>query len=247
MIRAAHRSRARLAAIGAGLLTALALTPAAQAANGAYVVDDSDVAAPGACKIEAFLASASNRDLIAAGAPTCAVDLGRTFEFSGQLVRFRSDGIWGTLGQVKVKTNLIPGETGKIGVGAAGGPVFNLLTGQIAAFQAYVPVAYQVTDQFRLLLNAGWLWERRDDKHFFTYGVAFEWEFVKQWMLIGEMFGVAGPAEDPNATRPRAQVGLRYTPVEMLDIDLIYGRNITGENANWITVGLNVRFAPPKK
>jgi hypothetical protein len=27
-----------------------------------------------------------------------------------------------------------------------------------------------------------------------------------------------------------------------LDFDVIYGRNITGENAHWITVGLNVRF-----
>jgi hypothetical protein len=25
-------------------------------------------------------------------------------------------------------------------------------------------------------------------------------------------------------------------------VDVIYGRNLTGEQANWITVGLNVRF-----
>ena len=38
------------------------------------------------------------------------------------------------------------------------------------------------------------------------------------------------------------QAGLRYTPMENIDIDLIYGRNITGEDANWVTLGLNVRF-----
>ena len=27
-----------------------------------------------------------------------------------------------------------------------------------------------------------------------------------------------------------------------MDFDVIYGRNILGENANWITVGWNVRF-----
>ena len=32
-----------------------------------------------------------------------------------------------------------------------------------------------------------------------------------------------------------------------IDLDLIYGRNIAGENANWITVGLNVRFPAPEK
>jgi hypothetical protein len=28
---------------------------------------------------------------------------------------------------------------------------------------------------------------------------------------------------------------------------VIYGRNLTGEQANWITVGLNVRFNPVGK
>ena len=27
--------------------------------------------------------------------------------------------------------------------------------------------------------------------------------------------------------------------------DLIYGRNITGENANWITLGTTIRFPVP--
>jgi hypothetical protein len=31
-----------------------------------------------------------------------------------------------------------------------------------------------------------------------------------------------------------------------LDIDVIYGRNIVGENADWITLGLNVRFDAKK-
>ncbi len=249
MIRSAHRSRARLAAIGAGLLTTLALTPAAHAANGAFAVDDADVAAPGSCKIESFLAFASNRDFIAAATPTCAIDLGRPFEFSGQFQRFRADGEWGTSLQLKAKTNIIPTETGKIGLGVAGGTFFDLVTGQNTGFFAYVPVTFAITDQFRLLLNGGWLWDRVAARHYLTYGGGFEWEFVEQWTLIGEVFGQVGaPLEDsPTVTKPRAQVGLRYTPIEAFDIDVIYGRNITGENANWITVGLNVRFPPPKR
>jgi hypothetical protein len=35
---------------------------------------------------------------------------------------------------------------------------------------------------------------------------------------------------------------LRVTPVDNVDVDLIYGRNISGENANWFTLGVNARF-----
>ena len=62
---------------------------------------------------------------------------------------------------------------------------------------------------------------------------------------IAEVFGQVGdlpPAASSSVREPRMQAGLRYTPVDNIDIDLIYGRNITGEDANWITLGLNVRF-----
>jgi hypothetical protein len=45
----------------------------------------------------------------------------------------------------------------------------------------------------------------------------------------------------PGQTNPRFQSGLRYSPTKDIDWDLIYGRNLTGEGANWITVGLTVR------
>ena len=43
-------------------------------------------------------------------------------------------------------------------------------------------------------------------------------------------------------TEPRFQVGVRWRPVDDFNIDLIYGRNITGENANWITLATVFRF-----
>ena len=82
-----------------------------------------------------------------------------------------------------------------------------------------------------------------EDLHWFTYGAEIEWNFMKPLTLIGEVFGIAGHNVEPvTRTDPRAQVGLRFTPVESVDIDLIYGRNIAGENANWFTLGLNLRF-----
>jgi hypothetical protein len=45
------------------------------------------------------------------------------------------------------------------------------------------------------------------------------------------------------ALRPVAEEsGIRYSPTKDVDCDLIYGRNLLGEGANWITVGLTVRL-----
>ncbi len=35
---------------------------------------------------------------------------------------------------------------------------------------------------------------------------------------------------------------MRYTPQDNVDIDVIWGHNITGENAHWLTLGINFRF-----
>lgn len=56
----------------------------------------------------------------------------------------------------------------------------------------------------------------------------------KPFTLIGEVFG-------QGSQNTGAQLGIRYTPVEKIDFDLIYGRNLTGEHANWITLGVNLR------
>jgi hypothetical protein len=52
------------------------------------------------------------------------------------------------------------------------------------------------------------------------------------------VFALVGPGQ----TNPRFQSGIRYSPTKDVDCDLIYGRNLLGEGANWITVGLTVRI-----
>ena len=41
---------------------------------------------------------------------------------------------------------------------------------------------------------------------------------------------------------PRTQIRLRFTPQDNIDLDLICGHKITGENAHWLTLGRNLRF-----
>lgn len=59
---------------------------------------------------------------------------------------------------------------------------------------------------------------------------------------MGEIYLQEGRAtEFATVTQPRTQLGLRYIPVPTIDIDLIYGQNIFGRNAHWLTLGLTIR------
>jgi hypothetical protein len=223
-------------------ILAMALPTRVEAA-GAFVVDDSEIAKPGECKVESWASFASNTDFLGVTSPACVANLGRPVELGFSLARFRSDGEWGSELVLKGKTNILPAEIGKIGLGLSGGVAFDLLTGEHSATFINVPATFQIVEQFKINVNAGWLYIRSEDLNWFTYGAGFEWNFVKPLTLIGEVFGLAGHSVEPlTRTDPRAQLGLRFTPVESVDIDVIYGRNIFGENANWITLGLNVRF-----
>ena len=218
----------------------LIATQRAEAAGGAFQVDDAEIGKPGSCKVESWVSYADNRDFIGTISPACVFEIGRAVELTTQYFRFRSDGDWGTGLILKGKTNILPVETGKLGLGLIGGTALDLLTGDASAVFATVPATYQFSEQLKLNLNAGWLWDRVADRHLFSWGAGVEWMPVDKVTLITEVFGFVGGDNND----PRFQTGIRFTPVPALDIDVIYGRNLTGERANWITLGLNVRFDP---
>ena len=94
----------------------------------------------------------------------------------------------------------------------------------------------------RINLNGGWLWDRMADRHYFTYGAGFDWKFTDTCSGPSKRSGRPARRTMPGAIRPRFQTGMRYRPNEIFSVDLIYGHNITGENANWITLGTTIRF-----
>jgi hypothetical protein len=218
----------------------------AWAANGAYAVDAADISEVGSCKVEGWLSTATNTDFSAVANPSCAVNIFRPVELSLQTVRSRSDGDWSTTLAPKAKWNIVPTGIGRFGVSFFAGGSFDALTGENLTAFAVVPATYRLSETTRINLNGGWLWDRTVDRHYLLYGVGFDWKFteVLQWTI--EAFGQAGVSDTPSVTRPRFQTGVRYRPNEIFSVDVIYGHNISGENANWITIGTTIRFPAPE-
>ena len=236
--------RIALAAIMAG--SALLASTGARAANGAYAVDAADISDVGSCKVESWISTATNTDFSAVANPSCVANIFKPVELSLLTNRSRSDGDWSTSIAPKAKWNIVPTGIGKFGFAFYAGGSFDALTGDNLTAFAVVPATYRLSETMRININAGWLWDRTVDRHYLTYGLGFDWKFTDVLQLTIEAFGQAGASDIPSVVRPRFQTGVRYRPNEIFSVDVIYGHNITGENANWITIGTTVRFPAPE-
>jgi hypothetical protein len=217
----------------------------AWAANGAYAVDSADISEVGSCKVETWMQAATNTDFSMVANPSCVVDPFKPVELSMLSTEARSAGDWSTTFAPKAKTNIVPTGVGKLGFAFSAGGSFDALTGESLTAFATIPATFRLSENMRINVNGGWLWDRIFDRHYLTYGIGFDWKFTEtlQWTI--EAFGQAGQSDDPNVVRPRFQTGVRYRPDEIFSVDLIYGHNINGENANWITLGTTIRFPVP--
>lgn len=219
-------------------------TSEGHAAGGAYATDPADVGEAGSCKIESWASFASNQDFINAVNPSCIVDLGRPVEVSAQILHGRSDGELNTFVAPKFKTNLIPTAIGRWGVAIAGGLIYDSAANDIGGFFAYMPATFRLSEVMRINVDVGWAWDRLADIHYATYAAGIDWRTPDNvWTLTAEVFGLVGQADTATAKQPRFQVGMRWRPIDRFSVDVIYGRNILGENANWITLGTSIRFS----
>ncbi len=239
----------RTLAIAVCAAASVSASTAARAAGGAYQVDTAEVSEPGSCKVESWVSSASNRDLIASVAPSCVVNLGRPVELSAQFSRTRADDEWGTAANPKFKTNLVPSAIGSWGFALTAIASYDLLTKENTAFSVTVPATLRVSNVVRVNLNAGWQRDRTTSHDYFTYGAGFDWRTPDNvWTLTGEVFGMVGAADDTRGpVEPRFQLGIRYRPIDIFNIDVIYGRNLAGERADWITLATILRFKPQER
>src|SRR3977135_266587 len=215
-------------------------------ANGAYAVDAADISEVGSCKVESWMSAATNTDFSAVANPSCVADIFQPVELSLLTNRWRSDGDWSTTIAPKAKGNIVPTGIGKFGFSFYAGGQFDAMTGENLSAFAVVPATYRLSETMRININAGWLWDRTVDRHYLTYGLGFDWKFTDVLQLTMAAVGLAGASDIPGVVRPRFQTGVRYRPNEIFSVDVIYGHNITGENANWLTIGTTVRFPAPE-
>ncbi len=236
-----HGCRTAAAAL---LLILLACPRDALAANGGVAVDDIDMDPVGNCKVDSWASFASNRDRLGVVSPGCVFDFGRPVDITFGFVRGRSDGEWESGATVKLRTLIIPGGVGKWGVLFSAAAAYNITTHELADVLVNIPATFQVVENFKINLNGGWLYNLPNERHWGTWGASFDWSVNDKISLIGEAFGLLfnNDPDKPHANDPRAQFAVRFKPNEDLDFDVIYGRNIFGENAHWITVGMNIRF-----
>jgi hypothetical protein len=219
-------------------------TTQADAAGTAFAVDTSEVSEAGSCKVEAWLSTANNGDLVAVTNPSCVVDVFRPMEFSAQITRTRADDEWATTISPKAKMKLVPTQIGSFGLAVAAGTTLDQTLGQDTLVFAYVPATLRLSEIMRININGGWQWDRIADRHFLTYGLGWDWRITDILTFTAETFGQLGNSETSTDTQPRFQAGLRIRPVDRLSFDFIYGHNINGEGADWFTFAATVRFPP---
>jgi hypothetical protein len=208
--------------------------------GGAYYVDDAEIGKVGSCEIESWSSFAANGDRIAVFSPACVFNLGPPVELGTNLLNLRSEGEGDSIATLTAKTVPIPiGQTG-FGLAISGAVVYDPRDRTGSGLIVNVPVTFDFSKQLRFNVNFGAQYYVNGDPHglFATAGAGVSWNFVPQWSVISEVFALMGPGQ----SNPRFQSGLRYSPTKDIDCDLIYGRNLTGEGANWVTVALTVRI-----
>ena len=235
-----------LIAVLALAMAAICSASQARAAGAAFAVETSEISETGSCKVEAWQSWASNRDSVSTVNPACVVDIFRPVEVSALVVRTRADDEWATTVIPKAKTKIVPTQIGSFGLAVTAGTAYDLTTSESTAVFAYAPATLRLSETVRINVNGGWLWDRTVDQHYLIYGIGVDWRLTEILTLTVETFGQAGSAEVSAATQPRFQAGLRLRPIDTLSFDVIYGQNVYGEDAHWVTVAMTVRFPPPK-
>lgn len=208
---------------------------AVYAAGGPYVVDDFEVT-PGEAKVETWASFGDNADALYVVNPSYTLDALHGIELSAQLTRSHEDDDWGTALAPKIKATILSLDRYGVGVGFIMTGAYNLRTDRTETYAAIVPLTVEPIKNVRININLGWEHDQEAEKDLMVWGVGSDWQIRENLALIGEVFG-------RNEGRTGFQLGLRPTVLDdKIDLHLVAGRNITDATANWITVGLTLRF-----
>ncbi|MPZ40891.1 MAG: hypothetical protein GEU95_23125 [Rhizobiales bacterium] len=124
------------------ILIACCLSTRAEAAGGAYAVDDAQITLLNTCQVESWAAVADNKDLVFASAPACSVETIIPVELKAEVQRVRVDRFWASTISLQAKTNIVPVEVGKVGLATSWSTTFDMTATNVAATFLNVPLTY---------------------------------------------------------------------------------------------------------
>jgi len=100
-----------------------------------------------------------------------------------------------------------------------------------------MPLTWQPLEPLRLNLNAGWThaYDDGEQNQRLTWGAGAEYRVAHSLTLIVERYGQKG-AEQAWQAGPRFHLG------PLIDVDVVVGRSLVAERAQWLTTGATLRF-----
>lgn len=206
------------------------------AAGGPYVVDDSEINGPGACEVDSWLSRSDTGDHLGVVSSACTFDALPVVELGFSVARGRAGGAYETVIGPQLKLELVPIERFGVGVGFMAATAHGTASDGNDAVVAIVPLTVVPIEPLRVNLNLGWSWDRATHRHHSFTGLGGEWQVHPRLAVIAEIYGA-------DTGRWGKQVGLRPTLIEnLLDLDVVYGRDIDGTRSNWFSLGGILRF-----
>lgn len=207
-----------------------------------FIVDDARVVERGGCQVESwFKNNAGNQEAWAL--PACnpfgiELTVGGGALFSGSGVRDHADY------QLQAKALFRPLESNGWGWGLSAGAVrhadINVRQNLWGNYYFNVPVSKSFADdRLVLLLNAGGIDNRDDNRRGLSYGVGAEIYLTPRFMIATEAYGATGFDRF-------SQLGVRVWLVpERVQVDSTYGFQLNGPHrTEWVTLGFRLISRP---
>jgi hypothetical protein len=208
-------------------------------AAGPYVVDDADIVEPNKIQIESWYNHSSTNENT--GTIDAAYQLLPHAEFTLLNAYDVQSGGNSDLISPQVKYKWRDGDDGKeVASSAVFGFNYSATHNGFSNMFAYIPSTLTLNDIVDINADLGWQYDNDTSRHSLTWGIGTELHASESFSFVGEVFNqqMFGQHE----TRPGLQCGPRYNMLENLQLDLVYGHDITGVTANWITAGFTAVF-----
>ncbi|QIH08433.1 MULTISPECIES: hypothetical protein [unclassified Pseudomonas] len=227
-------------AITAGATATLALCSKAQAAGGAYVVDNGGINAPGECNVDLWYQAdrrqGSNHNSVLV--PACTFSQLPGVQLGAALQRQETDEHGETQLSPQVKLALLDRDDLGLQLALAGSAHWALnRSHSFDGGDLSLPLTFSPSDALHLNLSTGWshAYDDGQQHHRWTWGTGVEYELLPSLTLIAERYGQRG-GEQAWQAGPRLHIG------HALDLDLILGQHLTDQRDRWLTTGVTLRF-----